>query len=154
MAPQEFAVPALVAGGHLALGPARSAATVGQAQALARTFGTERQLASYLDSLDLPDGSVLLDTVYGFAVVVASSHPKQFVIPSDYDFVRLLNDPAADHVKYLLTVDPAGRGATDAVNRRYPSLFAGGATVGSLVFEARNEGPDQPTFRLFRVVGS
>ncbi|HEY8790961.1 MAG TPA: hypothetical protein VIM10_17780 [Actinopolymorphaceae bacterium] len=154
MAPQEFAVPALVAGGHLAVGSARSAETVDQAQALARTFGTERQLATYLDSLDLPDGSVLLDTVYGFAVVVGSTDPKQFVIPSDYDFVRLLNDPNAGGVQYLLTVEPAGRGATDAVNRRYPSLFASGGTVGSLMFEARNEGPNQPTFRLFRVIGS
>ena len=57
MAPQEFAVPALVAGGHVALGPARSAATVGQAQALARTFGTERQLAT-LPGLTRPAGRI------------------------------------------------------------------------------------------------
>jgi hypothetical protein len=34
---------------------------------------------------------VITDTVYGFAVVVASKKPTTFVVPSDPDFMRLLN---------------------------------------------------------------
>ena len=48
---------------------------------------TEREIAAHLDSLDLPESSVITDTVYGFAVVAASNKPTTFVVPSDPDFV-------------------------------------------------------------------
>ena len=71
---------------------------------IAADFSTEREIATYLDDLDLPESSVITDTVYGFAVVVASRKPKTFVVPSDPDFITLLNDPAAYGIKYLLAV--------------------------------------------------
>jgi hypothetical protein len=43
------------------------------AHRIAANFSTEREIARYLDDLDLPEGSVITDTVYGFAVVVASN---------------------------------------------------------------------------------
>nr|MDT0527222.1 hypothetical protein [Streptomyces sp. DSM 41633] len=58
---------------------------------IARTFKTERQIAQYLENLDLPDSSVITDTVYGFGILAASSRPRVFVIPSDPDFTELLN---------------------------------------------------------------
>ncbi|MCE5291215.1 MAG: glycosyltransferase family 39 protein [Nocardiaceae bacterium] len=120
--------------------------------AIAATFGTERQIADYLDSRDLPDGSVLVDSVYGFAVTTASRHPSRFVIPSDRDFVTILNDPARSGVQYLLTVPPSGRGTSDALNRRYPTLYADGAGIALLELEAPNDGADQPRWRLYRVM--
>jgi hypothetical protein len=141
-APQEYAVAA-------ALRP--STASPEQEQLIA-TFSTERQLAGYLDSLHLPDGSVITDTVFGFAVVVASHHPQQFVIPSDRDFVTILNDPAAYGVQYILTVPPTGRGASDAVNRRYPNIYYDGGQISTLALEIPNDGADQPTWRLYHVI--
>ena len=115
------------------------------------TFATEREIAGYLDRLHLPDSSVITDTVYGFAVVAASENPRVFVVPSDPDFVTLLNDPSAHGVKYLLSVPPSGRGASDALNQRYPTLYATGADVATLELEIPNDGDSQPDWRLYRV---
>ncbi|MDH6284969.1 hypothetical protein M2280_006233 [Prescottella agglutinans] len=123
--------------------------------AILRTFGAERRIADYLDSLDLPEGSVLLDTVEGFAVVTASANPKQFVVTSDTDFAKILNDPAGHGVQYILAVPNTKRGVADAVNRRYPTMFeTGSGGVGALVLEMRNDGGTEPEmWRLYRVTG-
>lgn len=115
------------------------------------SFGTERRIADHLDALDLPPGSVVMDTVYGFAVLTATDRPEQFVIPSDADFTRILNDPAANGVRYLLTVPNEGRGVSDAVNRRYPTVFETGADIATLDLEIPNDGDNQPTWRLYRI---
>lgn len=118
---------------------------------IARTFKTERDIAQYLENLDLPDSSVITDTVYGFGILAASSRPQVFVIPSDPDFTELLNDPTANGVRYLLAVPAAGRGTSDALNVRYPTLYDTGAEVATLELEIPNDGDGQPDWRLYRV---
>jgi hypothetical protein len=118
---------------------------------VAATFSTERELARYLDDLQLPESSIIADTVYGFAVVAASARPRTFVVPSDQDFVTLLNDPAAHGIRYLLAVPNTARGRSDAVNLRYPTLYDNGADIATLELEAPNDGADQPNWRLYRV---
>ncbi|MFV8053745.1 ArnT family glycosyltransferase [Mycobacterium sp. 48b] len=118
---------------------------------IARTFKTEREIAQYLENLDLPDSSVITDTVYGFGVLAASSRPRVFVIPSDPDFTELLNDPTANGVRYLLAVPATGRGTSDALNVRYPTLYDTGAEVATLELEVPNDGDGQPDWRLYRV---
>jgi hypothetical protein len=120
-------------------------------RSIAATFSTERKIARYLDNLDLPESSVIVDTVYGFAVVAASTKPKTFVVPSDPDFTALLNDPSHTGIKYLLAVPPKGRGVSDALNVRYPTLYDSGADIASLELEIPNDGDSQPTWRLYRV---
>ncbi|ASR01756.1 ArnT family glycosyltransferase [Gordonia rubripertincta] len=122
-------------------------------QRVVRSFSTERALAKYLDSLELPDGAVLSDTVYGFAVVAQSERPRQFVIPSDRDFAQLLNDPVDGGVQYFLTVPAEGRGASDAINQRYPTMYENGAQIGVRVLEAPNDGADLPDWRVYRITG-
>lgn len=148
-APQEFALRTVVwphpgATDELSL----------NAQRTVRSFSTERAIAQYLDALHLPNGSVLCDTVYGFAVIAQSDRPKQFVIPSDQDFSAILNDPAAHGVRYMLAVPRSGRGASDALNIRFPTLYENGAQIGVLVLEARNQGADLPTWRIYRVTAA
>jgi hypothetical protein len=94
---------------------------------------------------------VIVDTVYGFAVVAASTKPKTFVVPSDPDFTALLNDPTETGVEYLLAVPPKGWGVSDALNVRYPTLFDTGADIATLELEIPNDGDSQPTWRLYRV---
>lgn len=118
---------------------------------IARTFGTERKIAEYLQSLNLPDSSVITDTVYGFGILAASPRPRVFVIPSDPDFTELLNDPSANGIQYLLAVPPIGRGTSDALNLRYPTLYNTGADVATLELEIPNDGDGQPDWRLYRV---
>lgn len=118
---------------------------------IAATFETEREIAAYLDRLDLPESSVITDTVYGFAIVAASERPKTFVVPSDQDFTTLLNSPAENGIEYLLAVPMEGRGVADALNLRYPTLYDTGADVATLELEIPNDGDSQPNWRLYRV---
>ena len=98
-------------------------------QRIIASFSTERRLAKYLDAMQLPDSSILMDTVYGFAIYTATTRPKSFVIPSDEDFVNILNDPAANGIRYILAVPNTGRGVSDAINRRFPTLYDTGAEI-------------------------
>ncbi|MCV7168879.1 ABC transporter [Mycobacterium manitobense] len=118
---------------------------------IAASFSTEREIAHYLDDLGLPESSVITDTVYGFAVLAASDRPRTFVVPSDPDFTALLNAPAENGVRYLLAVPPEGRGAADALNLRYPTLYDTGADVATLELSIPNDGDSQPDWRLYRV---
>jgi len=118
---------------------------------LAAAFSTEREIAAYLDRMQLPDGSVLADPVYAFSIIVASRHPRMFVVPSDPDFVAILNDPTANRIRYMLVVPNKGRGTADALNLRYPTLYETGGSVATLELEVPNDGKDQPVWRLYRV---
>ncbi|AFR47530.1 MULTISPECIES: glycosyltransferase family 39 protein [unclassified Gordonia (in: high G+C Gram-positive bacteria)] len=146
-APQEFALGSVVRPQPDSVSPKY----LGE-ERIVRSFSTERALAEYLDDLRLPDGSVLCDTVYGFAVVAQSTRPRQFVIPSDRDFTELLNDPRNGGVQYFLTVPSAGRGLSDAINQRYPTMYENGAQLGVLALEARNDGADLPDWRMYRIL--
>lgn len=88
-APQEYAL-----GAVLAPDPDSVSERKALEHRIAATFTTERHIAHYLDRLNLPESSVITDTVYGFAVLAASQRPKTFVVPSDPDFTALLNAPA------------------------------------------------------------
>ncbi len=145
-APQEYGLAAV-----LAPDPDDVSERAATERRIARTFATERRIADYLETLDLPESSVITDTVYGFGVIAASDRPKMFVIPSDPDFTELLNDPTANGVRYLLAVPPTGRGSSDALNLRYPTLYETGAEVATLELEIPNDGDGQPDWRLYRV---
>jgi 4-amino-4-deoxy-L-arabinose transferase-like glycosyltransferase len=145
-APQEYGLAAV-----LAPDPADVTDRAATEQRIARTFATERRIADHLQTLDLPDSSVITDTVYGFGIIAASLRPKMFVIPSDPDFTELLNDPVENGVRYLLSVPPTGRGTSDALNLRYPTLYETGAEVATLELEIPNDGDGQPDWRLYRV---
>lgn len=145
-APQEYAL-----GTVLVPDPYDASQRRAAQKRIAATFSTERALARYLDGLNLPESSVITDTVYGFAVVAASDKPRTFVIPSDSDFVRMLNDPAGNGVRYMLAVPRDGRGIADALNERYPTLYDTGSDVATLELELRNDGDNQPVWRLYRV---
>ncbi|MHA3023548.1 ArnT family glycosyltransferase [Mycobacterium sp. BMJ-28] len=145
-APQEYALATVLSPDPDDVSPQKAVQ-----RRVAATFATEREIARYLDGLDLPDSSVITDTVYGFAVVAASKNPRMFVVPSDPDFVQLLNDPAAHGIKYLLAVPPTGRGVSDALNQRYPTLYETGSDVATLELEIPNDGDSQPDWRLYRV---
>jgi hypothetical protein len=145
-APQEYALGAVLA-------PEPSSVSERKAieHRIAASFSTEREIAAYLEKLNLPESSVITDTVFGFAIIAASQQPKTFVVPSDPDFTSLLNSPTDHGIQYLLAVPPAGRGKSDALNLRYPTLYETGADIATLEMEIPNNGDSQPNWRLYRV---
>ncbi len=116
----------------------------------------EVAVARYLDRMHLAAGSVLLDADAGFAIVLNSDNPHQFVITPDYDFESDLADPRAAGVRYMLVPRRGGVGSADALNRAYPSLYATGAGFATLVhdFSDPSLGSSDLGWRLYRVVGS
>ena len=113
-------------------------------------WNSDASLASMLDSMRLPRASVLIDTFNGSGVVVRSTHPGQFVITSDYDFLRDLNDPGGNGIRYIVDYSPNGpaQAVYNAVNVRYPSMWSDRSPVASLTFSV-GTGADQ--IRVFRV---
>ena len=146
-APQEAALRATVLDDATATG-----VRVDKDRRVAASFSTERQIADWLDAQRLPHGSVLVDTLYGFAVLARTTDPRRFVIPSDQDFTQILNDPARLGIRYILAVPRSGRGVGDAVNQRYPTLYDDGARIAHLYLEFPNVAVDLPTWRVYRVV--
>jgi hypothetical protein len=116
-----------------------------------RTFATEREIAGYLDGLQLPRGSVLVDVFGGFAIVGQSANPTQFVITTDQDFKPILADPQAFGVRYVLAPDPIGLGSLDAVNIAYPGLRSdeAGFAIAERSFAGRGGTSD---WHLYRVI--
>lgn len=95
------------------------------------------QAAAYLDSLNLPEGSVITDVAYSFPIVLASRKPKQFVITPDRDFKEKLSNPVKGRVRYALVTDPAFSTA-DAVALRFPGIYEDGSGVATLEREWRD----------------
>jgi hypothetical protein len=89
----------------------------------------ERKIAEYLDRMELPRGSVLLDAGSGFAIPLASTRPEQFVVTSDRDYLAVLDDPVQSGVQLILVPENSGRGTIDAVNRTFPLLYSTGAGI-------------------------
>ena len=116
-----------------------------------RRLLSERRLAQWFDSKDLPDGSVLMDTFLTWGIWLSSEHPKQFVITSDYDFVAALNRPWDFGIRYIVATNP-GRNVPDALNRRYPSLWDDGAGVAALGYTTDGPTSDE-MFRVYRTTG-
>ena len=54
-------------------------------------------------------------------------------------------------LKYLAALPNTGRGVSDAVNLRYPTLYETGAEKTTLELETPNDPDDQPDWRLHRV---
>jgi hypothetical protein len=116
-----------------------------------RLMVNDRVVAQHLDRQRLADGTVLMDTFNTWGVWLSSTHPKQFVITSDYDFKAVLNRPWAFDIKYLLLSNP-GISDADAINVRYTTMWYDGAGFSEQVYSISGiDGEDQ--FRLFEVTG-
>lgn len=115
------------------------------------SFATEHQVAAYLDALDLPRGSVLLDAFRGFSIVAQSGDPEQFVITPDRDFRAVLADPLSFGIRYMLAPERVDNGLLDAINVAYPNLLTSG--TGFTELERTFEGHGNSSrWYVFRVV--
>ena len=110
-------------------------------------------VAAWLDSQNLPEGSVLVDTFGVSRVWLESKRPEQFVVRSDFDFFAKLNAPAEQGVQYILTQRPTGLGSLDAINVRYPTLWDDGAGIATLAMTVTTP-TGKPQFRIYRIKGS
>ncbi len=109
-------------------------------------YALDSEVATYLDSLHAPEGSILTDSGTGFGVLLHTDHPSQFIITSDADFRERVADLST--VKYILVPENTGLLKLDAINRRWPSLFQTGPAANSLVKEWKAAN-GRPAWRLY-----
>lgn len=110
-------------------------------------------VASYLDERD---GVVLTDTFLSYPIVLQSADPEGFLVTSDRQFPKVVEDPATE-VDAILVPEPTGLGQYDAINSTYPSLWAEGAEWAELVTEFETPYEDASPgsrWRLYEVTGS
>ncbi len=112
------------------------------------------KLTRKIDDRKLPSGSIVADTVTLCIqmAVVRSNHPHQFIISSDRDFQRVLDDPPTFHAHYLLVPPNDSSGSSNAVNQQYPGLYNGSEDFARLA--AQYALPGCPTLRLYKVIFS
>jgi len=112
------------------------------------------ELTHKIDARKLPSGSIVADTVTLCIqmAVVRSNHPHQFIISSDRDFQRVLDDPTTFHAHYLLVPPDDSAGSSNAVNNQYPGLFNGSDAFARLA--AQYSLPGCPKLRLYKVIYS
>lgn len=91
------------------------------------------EAAAYLDALQLPRGSVLVDVAIGFPIVLQSRDPAQFVITPDRDFPQALANLSGFGIQYILVPNGSGYRSSNAVGRIYPQMYDTGAGIASLV---------------------
>jgi hypothetical protein len=96
-----------------------------------------QEVATYLDKMQLADGSVLVDVFLGFPIVLSSDNPRQFVITPDRDFQQIVADPRTFGVEYILVPPSGGLAGLDAIKRQWPAIYERGAGLGTLVHEFR-----------------
>ncbi len=112
----------------------------------------ELALGSYFAGLHLPTGDIVVDDSVACVpeIITTMSQPKVFVIPNDRDFQRILADPIAFNVHYILEPNPA-QVPISAMNLQYPGLWSTGNNFSKVVhdFPARATCPE---FRLFHVL--
>ena len=93
---------------------------------------------------------MLVDSFIGYAIVLSSTRPEQFVITSDRDFKQAIADPSGTGVQYILVPRERGLASLDAINRAYPAMYESGAGIAHLIQEFPNVG-DGADWRLYRV---
>ncbi len=111
-------------------------------------------LSSYLASLHLPDGDIVVDNFSPCVpeILTTISQPKLFVIPNDRDFQRILADPITFHTHYILEADPGHYlGNLTATATEYPGMWSTGDGFTKMVHEFP-AGGTCPEFRLFHVL--
>jgi hypothetical protein len=141
---QAYAVQAVLNQGHW---------TAAQRAAAIRP-DVELQISRYMDSLNLPRASVLLDDFIGYIIPMTSTHPDQYVITSDRDFLQVLADPGASGIRYVLIPENKLIATLDAINRAYPNAYATGQGIGTLVRTFYDHSDDDIDWRLYRLVAS
>lgn len=85
----------------------------------------ERQMASFIEAQELPDGAVLTDSSRTFGVIALSGRPELFLDPVDSGEERwreLVEQPLGAAALVLVERSPE-----DRILRRYPSAVEGGS---------------------------
>ncbi|MCX8056090.1 MAG: hypothetical protein N3F03_00585 [Ignavibacteria bacterium] len=113
-------------------------ATVLKGEKVKDIFEEELQVAKFLKENTTEKDMILIDDAVGYPIVCFFSSPKQFYLPYQYDYVRVLQQPqfAATYIvvpRPELTVT-----GFDQLTAMYPDAFEKGFDFTTLVYQTPN----------------
>ncbi len=106
-------------------------------------FEIQKQIAEYVNK-NCTDGVLLLDSFQTYYVILHLDSTENLITTSSYTFQQAVADPWEYDVRYILTVNSAGLGISDAINNYYPGLYENGADWCTLEM-------DFGDYRLYKV---
>ncbi len=118
-------------------------------------FAIVNAIDGYLEKLNLPSGSVVMDTFDACApsLVLDASDPTIFMVTAARAFKKTVADPILFHAKYMLVAPDKGLWTLDAINISHPTLYNSGGGFARLVRTFYFQNNDNcPPFRLYRVL--
>jgi hypothetical protein len=90
------------------------------------TISTEsRQVADYIND-NLPDETILVDSFLTGSIILNIDNIDNVVTSASLGFYDIVNNPIKYGISYILVPDPSRIGHLDAINARYPYLYANG----------------------------
>jgi hypothetical protein len=90
------------------------------------TISTEsRQVAEYIND-NLPDETILADSFLTGSIILNIDNIDNVVTSASLGFYDIVNNPLKYGISYILVPDPSRIGHLDAINARYPYLYANG----------------------------
>lgn len=129
-------------------GPIIDAAFRGQSLRYAdNPFTSTANVVQYINNH--PHLTILADTFIDWPIAVRIHHLNQLTITSDYDFAAILHNPRG-RVDAFLVPRPLFTAKLDAINRQWPTLWAGSVPWTRLIKSF--PGPDK--FRLYAILPS
>ena len=113
----------------------RNFATVLKGEPVPDIFEEELKVAKFLKENTTPSDMILIDDAVGYPIVCFYSSPKQFYLPYQYDYIRVLQQPqfAANYIvvpRPDLTIT-----GFDQLTAMYPDAFEKGFEFTTLVYQ-------------------
>jgi len=83
-----------------------------------------RRIANYINET-LSEEKILADSFMTYGTILGLNDMSNMVISASLDFYNAVDNPREYGITYILVPKPEGIGSLDALNSRYPGLYAG-----------------------------
>ncbi|CUT03001.1 hypothetical protein [Candidatus Kryptobacter tengchongensis] len=110
-------------------------------------FAEEKKVAEFLKQNTSLEDNILMDDAVAFPIVVFHGEPKNFILPYQYEFTSVIEQPAV-YADYVVIYNPEKfEGKRDLINQRHQNLFFSGSKDLLLVYSYGNWRVFQSVYR-------
>jgi hypothetical protein len=113
-----------------------------------RSYAGAKAVDAFLKENDAQDGTVLVDSFRGFAIILYADNPNAFVMTQDPDFQKALRNPIQRGIQWVLVPKPdESLRYSEWLYRVYPSIWENPPSWLKLE-------KDVGAWRIYKVVGT
>ncbi len=118
-------------------------ATVLRGEPVEDIFDEELQVAKFLKDNTTEKDMILIDDAVGYPIVCFYSSPKQFYLPYQYDYIRVLQQPQFAATYIVVPRPDLTVTGFDQLTAMYPDAFENGFEFTTLVYQT-------PKWRVYK----